>query len=169
MRVGIIYATHFGYCELAAKELKKYLETPSTLISFDYKTHINLEEFDALVLGGSVRMGLLDQDFIGWLNSHKEEITLKPHCFFLACGFEKDFDSYLEHSISQELRDSALSIECIGGRLDGKLKWYDKMLVKMMSKQLEKEGTALAAPTFEPLKVIAHKIDDSLQNRALEQ
>ena len=57
MKVGIIYSTHFGFCEQAARELSHKLITPSEVVSFDYKSRYDLSAYDALVLGGSIRMG----------------------------------------------------------------------------------------------------------------
>lgn len=164
MKVGIIYATHFGYCSDAAKQLRKKLESPSEIISFDYKGRYDLSEFDALVLGGSIRMGLLDQDFIGWLHGHKDEIIEKPYALFLACGFSENFDDYVKNCFPKEIVEHALAIECVGGNLEGSYKFYDKWLVKMMANKLNKEGKEAPRPLLENLETIATAIDGALQS-----
>lgn len=164
MKVGIIYATHFGFCEQAAREVARKLKTPSEIIKFDYKSRYNLSKYDALIIGGSIRMGLLDQDFIGWLHSHKDEISAKPHALFLACGFPEDFDTYVTNCIPEDIVNSSLATVNIGGSLDGTFKWYDKLLVKMMSKNVAKTGKAVAEPHLENFDTVARVIDDTVRN-----
>lgn len=164
MKVGIIYATHFGFCDNAVKKLKKKLKTQSEIVSFDYKTSYDLSQYDALILGGSIRMGLLDQDFRGWLRSHTEEILQKPFALFVACGFSENLDEYVRNCFPKELVDNALATECIGGNLEGNYKFYDKWLVKIMTNKLSKEGQALPCPMYENLDPLAQVIDDAVQN-----
>lgn len=164
MKVGIIYSTHFGYCEQAARKLGGMLTTPFEIISFDYKSRYDLSSYDALVLGGSIRMGLLDQDFIGWLHSHADEIAEKPHALFLACGFPEDFEKYVENCIPAEIVESSLATANIGASLDGNFKWYDKMLVKLIQKNTAKTGKAVAEARLEALEPLARLIDDAVRN-----
>lgn len=164
MTVGIIYATHFGYCTEAAQKLQEKLSAPSEIIKFDYKGRYDLSQYEALILGGSIRMGLLDQDFIGWLNSHKDDILAKPFAFFIACGFPDDLPKYVSNCVPQELRDHALALANIGGKLDGTYKLYDKILVGMMVKQLRKEGKDLPSPHLENLDEIVRVIDGAVRN-----
>lgn len=166
MKVAIIYATHFGMSEQAAKHLKKLLKTQSDVISFSYREPIDLSSYDAFVLGGSIRMSILDQDFMIWMRHHQSELLAKPLALFVASGFPEKLDTYLKNIFPPALLEHALTVQHIGGSFDlTGLNFYDRFLLKLMKNQAKKNGKAFPTPHFEHLAEIARLLDDTLQNR----
>ncbi|MBK5211906.1 MAG: hypothetical protein JJE36_06325 [Coriobacteriia bacterium] len=148
MKTAILYSTHFGYTGEAALALKEALKKPAKVIPFDNLNPPKIEEYDTIVLGSSIRMGLINPDFRSWLEKNKLELASKRIALFLACGFPKDFNTYIQNNFPREIIESSISTVAIGGKLDGKMKWFDRLLVKLMKKQVEKSGGSPIVPTL---------------------
>lgn len=165
MKVAIVYSTHYGQSAEAARILQEELNTPSDIIQFDFDTKINLDDYDAFILGGSIRMGIFNQEFMKWLKARSAELVTKPLGLFIAYAFEENLESYLKAVFPPEILEKALFTAKLGGRFNKpeQYKFYDRALVKLMKSQLQKNSSELPHPNFEPLTELARVIDESLQ------
>lgn len=62
-------------------------------------------------------------------------------CYFICCGFNENWKQYYEQNFPKELLDNAMIYETFGGEMDlEKQKGFDKFIVKMVSKKIDKEN-----------------------------
>lgn len=166
MKVAIVYSTHYGLSTEAAHILQEELNTPSDIIQFDLDTNIeDLDSYDAYILGGSIRMGIFNQEFMKWMKEKSADLATKPLGLFIAYGYEDNLKNYLKAVFPSEIRKKALFIAHLGGRFNKpeQYNFYDRALIKLMKSQLQKKNNELPHPNFEPLTTLARVIDDSLQ------
>jgi len=163
MKTALVYSTHFGYTREAASTLKEALKGPVAVISFDSLNPPKIEKYDTVILGSSIRMGVIDPDFRSWLDKHRLELAEKRIAIFLACGFPEEFDSYIQNNFPAEIIDSAISTVSIGGKLDGEMKWFDRQLVKLMKKQIAKTNGAPIVPMLSNLDDLVWALEHTEQ------
>ncbi|MDH7552618.1 MAG: flavodoxin domain-containing protein [Spirochaetota bacterium] len=61
MKEIIIYSTKYGSVERSAKMLKSYLPEDTVPVNVKNEKEVNIEDFDTVILGGSVYMGKIQK------------------------------------------------------------------------------------------------------------
>lgn len=137
MKVLIIYATRCGASREAAEMLGDALgKKAEASIHSITDTPPPPDGFDAVVVGGSIRMGKLDKRLKKYISSNLEKLSAMPSAVFICCGLLKDFDDYRIMQLPKELNCS-LGVHCFGGQLKpDKCKGFDKFLVKLMRESI---------------------------------
>lgn len=143
--------------------LKKALKDPASVIPFDILNPPKIEKYDTIIIGASIRMGVVDLDFRSWLEKNRGELTRKRLTIFIACGFPEEFNTYVQNNFPKEIIESSISTVCIGGRLDGEMKWFDRQLVKLMKKQAEKTVGAPIVATLSNLDDLVAALENTEQ------
>ena len=146
MKILIVYATRGGVSRRCAEMLRDKL-TPKhevTCVSIDESVP-SPDDFDVIVLGGSIRFEKLDKRLKAYLKTHRETLEQKPSAFFICCGFPTECDDYADAQLPHRMQFS-LGVHCFGGELKPeKCRGLDKMLVKMMRSHIRsldfEEGT----------------------------
>lgn len=162
MKILIVYASKNGVSKKAAECLASEL-----LASHDVQIYsINdsppaPNDFDVVVLGGSIRMTKLNKKLKKYLSTHLETISNMPSAFFFCCGIIRDWEDYKATELPSKIKFS-LGVECFGGELKpDKLKGLDKILVKAMRQSILTQDPDLASssglelPEFMPENVLA--------------
>jgi menaquinone-dependent protoporphyrinogen oxidase len=136
VRVAIIYATKSGTTRECAELLAKHLHRHDVSV-FEVSKAPDLEDYDTVVLGFSVRMGRAIKSARKFMKEHGEILARKRASYFLCCGFIDCFDEYAKKTIPTELLASASDVCCFGGHLDpSRVKGFDKIIVKSVRAEI---------------------------------
>ena len=146
MKILIVYATRGGVSRTCAEMLQEKLQERHEVTC----CHIvdgapSPEDFDVVVVGGSIRMGKLNKKLKKYIRENREALTNMPSAAFICCGFPADLDDYVETQLPRNLEFS-LGVHCFGGEIKPeKQKGMDKLILKMVRshiqyKDLEENG-----------------------------
>lgn len=133
MKTLIIYASKTTTTKKCANLLKEKLNDVD--ISNIKSLNIDINNYDLIIIGSPIRMGLIDKNIKKFLINNLDILKSKKAAYFICCGFKENYLKYFEQNFPQELLDRALIYDSFGGELDlEKQKGFDKFIVKMVSK-----------------------------------
>lgn len=137
MKTAICYATRSGSTAQAAEILRDKIGG-ADLYDITKRSALKkcrLNDYDAVIVGGPVRMGELDSAAITFISENKEVIAAKKHGFFILNFFEEHTESYLKTLFPKSLAENA-PVAAFGAIINmKKLKGVDRMMMKMVEKQ----------------------------------
>ena len=162
MKILIIYASKNGVAKKAAEKLSSELSATNEISLFDINDNPpSPENFDVVILGGSIRMTKLNKKLKKYLKKHLDAISNMPSAFFICCGIIRDFEDYKTTELPTKISFS-LGVQCFGGELKpDKLHGFDKLLVKIMRQSILTQDSDLAhssdldLPEFMPENISA--------------
>ena len=106
------------------------------------------EEYDAVIVGGSIRMGQLHRKARSYLVQHRDALLARPLGCFICCALTEEAEGYLKKNIPAPLLEHAAAAVCLGGRLAPRARsGMDKFLAASFARSLEKGGRP--APTID--------------------
>ena len=85
-KIIIIYSTTDGHTREICSHLLKIIEKENNevlLISIDDENNIDLNEFDKIIIGASIRYGKHSPKVYNFINKHLKILDKKIKCFFL--------------------------------------------------------------------------------------
>ena len=136
MRIAIIYATKSGTTRECAEILAEQLHRHDVSV-FDVSKAPDLEQYDVIVLGFSIRMGRAIKSARRFMKENADILVRKRASYFLCCGFIDCFDEYAKKAIPQKLLAAASDVSCFGGHLDpSRVKGLDKLVVKSVRAEI---------------------------------
>ena len=127
MKVLIAYAGKTGTTERAAKLLGKRFSNV-TLRDLTVGSP-NPDDYDAVIVGSSIRMGTLHKDARRWLEDNWDVLKTKKFGCFICNGFIDQAPQLIEQNFSEELLNLAVCVDSFGGELNLKrLKGMDYIM-----------------------------------------
>ncbi|TNF91551.1 MAG: menaquinone-dependent protoporphyrinogen IX dehydrogenase [Gammaproteobacteria bacterium] len=84
-RILIIYSTTDGHTRKICQRLCQVVEQlnhQATLISIDDESNVNLESFDKIILGASIRYGKHHKNVYDFIKRNEQLLDSKPNAFF---------------------------------------------------------------------------------------
>lgn len=162
MKILIIYASKNGVAKHGAMRLCDELSATNEISLYNINDAPPApNDFDVVILGGSIRMTKLDKKLKKYLKEHINAISNMPSAFFFCCGIIRDLDDYKATELPSKIRFS-LGIECFGGELKpDKVSGFDKIVIKTMRQSILTQDPDLAKsselelPEFMPENVTA--------------
>ncbi len=163
MKILIIYASKNGVAKKCANRLADELLSTNevTLCSINDAHLPTPNEFDVVVLGGSIRITRLNKKLKKYLKEHLDAISAMPSAFFFCCGIIRDFEDYKATELPSKINFS-LGVECFGGELKpDKLKGLDKIIVSAMRQSILtqdsdlRNSSNLELPEYMPENILA--------------
>lgn len=137
MKTLIIYASKTGTTEKCAKEINRQLKDSKIVNILSQNEDIN--EYDLIIVGTPIRMGMIDKKIRKFLISNIETLKLKKVAYFICCGFSENWKSYYEQNIPKDLLYTAIIYDTFGGEMNiQKQKGFDKLITKIVSKNIDK-------------------------------
>jgi len=152
MKTMIIFSSTYGYTKECALKLSEQLKGEVFLVNAMTDDTPPINEFDNIVMGGSIYMGQIQKKVKAYCTSNAELLKNKRTGFFLCCGLPEKFEQSLKNSFPEELLDRAIAKECFGGELrSAKMSIAHKIITSLMKKSAAKEGK-------EPIKQMPQNI-----------
>ncbi|MDD3217712.1 MAG: flavodoxin domain-containing protein [Lachnospiraceae bacterium] len=143
MNILIAYAGKTGTTKTCAHMLADKLNR-ATVVDLN-KENINPEKFEIIVVGSSVRMGMIQKSLQKWLKENWEVLKQRKLACFICNGFVEQEKQILAGNFSQEFMDHAFYVRSFGGELDvNKLKGFDKFVAKNVMRSAQ--GKAMGTP-----------------------
>ncbi|MDO5601820.1 MAG: flavodoxin domain-containing protein [Oscillospiraceae bacterium] len=121
MKTAIVYATKYGCTKKCAEILKTYVHGEVSILSVK-ADKINLSQYDAVFIGGSVYMGKIQKEITHFCKRNLKQLMHKKIGLFACCYTPKDTEGFFETLYPIELINHAFYVTSAGGRMD-----YEKM------------------------------------------
>ena len=137
MKALIVYTSRHGAsaeaCEMLASRLRSFSDVDICDVR---NAPPSPEGYDAVVVGGSIRMNKLDKSLKKYLSKNAAALSSIPSAAFICCGLTDDFDDYVTTEIPRNISFS-LGVHCFGGQLKpDRAKGFDKLVVFMMRQSI---------------------------------
>jgi len=135
MKIAIIYGTRHGCTDKCAHTLANEIETNTTLINIDVIADTNLSEFDTIIIGGSVHLGIFNKKIKKFIDKNLDQLLNKKLGLFLCCLFDGDSAlNQFQNAFPEKLRNKAIAHGLFGGELDfNKISFIEKAIVKTVA------------------------------------
>lgn len=149
MKIAIIFATSRGTTEKAVHMLRNHLQHDVDVFNLKSKPTINLDAYDAIILGSSIHAGTIQAKIKKFMEANLSSLTGKKLGLFLCCmeqgeKAQQQFDT----GFPEELRKQSVANGLFGGELIfANMNFFERFIVKKIG------GTASDAITFDPEKV----------------
>ncbi len=148
MRTLIIYASTYGFTKESVEDLKQNIRGEVTVSNVTTDNIPSLEDFDNIVIGGSIYMGQINKKLKAYCTENLSLLLKKRVALFLCCGLPENFKQTLENTFPKELIERAVAKECFGGELRiEKMRMIHKIITSLMKKAQAKNGST------EPVKL----------------
>ncbi|RXI95531.1 flavodoxin [Anaerobacillus alkaliphilus] len=143
MDTVIIYASSHGTTEKAAKMLGQKITGQVTIIDLKKIKNLDLEEFDQVIIGGSIHAGMIQRKVTNFMKRFENELLAKRLGLFLCCMREgESANVQFEQSYPQVLREHSKANGLFGGEfLFGKMNYIEKTIIKKMKGDTEDVST----------------------------
>lgn len=138
MRILIAYTSKTGTTAECAEILANRLRDGNEVVVSDMKKEETLpaSNFDAIVLGSSIRMGRVSKEVKNYIKSNGEALSKIPCAVFLCCGLPDEFEEYVTREFSADFAPS-YGFHCFGGELKPKkARGLDRIVLKAMRRSI---------------------------------
>lgn len=133
MKSIIIYGTKYGATEKAANMLKEKLKGEVTLVNITKEKAPSLNEYDNVVLGGSMYVGKIQKQLTNYMKDNLTELSKKRTGLFI-CAALKEPEKLIQEfkdAFPEELATNAITKEVFGYEFDfEKMGFMDRMITK---------------------------------------
>lgn len=162
MKTIIIYASTYGFTKDCVDKLAKQLKDEIVCINIMSEKVPELDDFDYVLIGGSIYMGQIQKKIKEFCAAHLEELSHRRVGLFLSCGLLDNLELHMKNSFPETLLKNAISKECFGGELRmDKMKMVHKLLTNVMKKAAEKEGKPPVAALHQNITKLATLINNA--------
>lgn len=157
MNVLIAYASKTGTTEKCAKILKALIDN-ATLCDLT-KGNPDINDYEFIVIGGSIRMGMLHKETKKFIEKNKEDLKKKKCAFFICNCFSEYSQDYIKNNIPAELLSKAIVTSSFGGEIHmDKYKGIDKVIMKAVDDKVYDSDTVKLYTSSEAIQKFAEKI-----------
>lgn len=141
MKTLIIYATTYGYAKECADKVKELIQGGVTVFDIKNGQVPSLDDFDTVVLGGSIYMGQIHKKIKAYCVANLNQLLQKRVALYICCGLPENFEETIKNCFPKELLEHAIAKECFGGELRiEKMNLAHKMIAGLMQRA-SKQGT----------------------------
>lgn len=135
MQTLIVYMSSHGCAEKAAVMLHDLLPGEVTLFNLENSWTIPLENFERVIIGGSIRIGSIQKKIRKFCENNLDQLMSKKTGLFICCMFEGEtaIDQY-NAAFPEALRNHSLAMGLFGGELEfEKMNVFEKMIIKQVA------------------------------------
>ena len=139
MKNLIIFTTKYGSVEKSVNLLKEKLNGETTIVNLKKETVPNLDDFDNILLGGSIYMGRTQKILMNFAKTNLHKLLEKRIGLFLNCAekTEKKYEQ-CKNCFPAELYQNAVAKGFFGDEIIWeKCSFFDKLLIRMIMKSKE--------------------------------
>jgi len=139
MKVLILFTTKYGSVEKCALQLQKLLQTDTDVVNLRTESVPELDNYDLLILGGSIYVGKLQKEMTEFISNKIEKLMTKRIGLFVNCSDTSDrrFQQFRK-AFTERLYDHAILKSIFGDEVNyEKYTWLEKIamfLIKGVTK-----------------------------------
>lgn len=157
MKTAICYATKSGTTKECAELLKKQL--PDAVLCNVETDKVTLDNYDCIIVGGSIRMGKLHKAAAKFITDNKAALMNKKCAFFICCGFPDQAEAFLVQNIDKELLSHSVCAATFGGKMElEKLSGMDKFIAKAVGNSMKNDPNKIPRILPENIKQFAEAV-----------
>jgi menaquinone-dependent protoporphyrinogen oxidase len=132
MKILIAYYSKHGTAERIAGIINVKLNGLATLANLRKVQTPDFVNFDIIILGGSIYMGIAPVNFRKLLSTNTDILLNKPLALYLSCIQNSEIaKQQFENSFPAELREHAFATGLLGGEIIyDKLNFFEKLIIK---------------------------------------
>ncbi len=151
MKTLIIYSSKTGTTKKCAALLAANIGADSCDL-FEITENIpEISDYECVVVGSYVRMGVIDKKVSAFLEKHKAQLFETKFGLFICCSLAEKVSEAITKNFSEEFMDHAAIIDCFGGELPkDKIKGMDKLIVNSIIKIAKTDPTFTVSEKIVP-------------------
>ncbi len=141
-KILILYASTDGHTRKICNRLQQVIELLGhqvTLVSIDDESQVDLQAFDKIVIGASIRYGKHSQKITDFINRNKQLLDSKPNAFFSVNIVARkpgknqpDTNPYLRKFL-KKITWRPKEIAVFAGKLDyPKYSFFDRTMIRLI-------------------------------------
>jgi menaquinone-dependent protoporphyrinogen oxidase len=134
MKGIIIYESLHGSTEKCAKKLMEFFPGELKAVRLNEPGVINLDDYDTVVIGGSIHMGVIQMRIENFLLKNHDKLKEKNLGLYLCCMEEGETAKMqFEKAYHSELRYKASALGLFGGEFNWKkMNFFQRTIVKKL-------------------------------------
>lgn len=114
MKILIAYAGKSGTTEKCAGLLSEKLPN-ATIVNLNLNSP-DIGGFDAVIVGGSIRMGQLNKKAKNFMQRNLQTLKLKKAAYFICCGFERNAPDLFSSNFSRNFSTALWIMNALAGK-----------------------------------------------------
>jgi menaquinone-dependent protoporphyrinogen oxidase len=158
MKALIVYGTRYGSAAEISQEIGNVLRKEN--VEVDVVDSRGLKKFDTssydlVVLGSGIKVGSWTKSALKFMENHQKDLEDKKVALFVSCSANRDEkllkeaqEKYLDDVADKYLTNPPVASGLFGGVIDPNSKFglMDKVILKMVKKDLESKGIDTSKP-----------------------
>ena len=135
MKTLIVYISKHGCTETCAQKLAEKLDGEVEILNMKKSPPVELSEFDAIVVGGSIHAGQIQKVVKKFCENNMAMLLKKKLGLFICCMEEgENAQKQLETAYPAELRQHASALGLFGGEFNfEKMNFMERAIVKKIA------------------------------------
>ena len=158
MKALIVYGTRYGSAAEISQKIGNILRKENVEVDVvDSKGSIkcDITPYDLVIVGSGIKIGSWTKPTLKFMEKHEKDLKDKKVAIFVSCSAEKDEKSikeaqekYLDNVADKYLKNPPVASGLFGGVIDPNSKFglMDKVILKMVKKDLESKGIDTSKP-----------------------
>ena len=136
----IAYSTTLGCTEQCASKLKDDLGEGVEMVRISRRRRFNLEEYDTIIVGGSIHEGMIQRSVYKFCESNLDELLNKAVGLFVCCmDADANEQELIQRTFPESLVKHALASGFFGGELNIKKMNLLQKIMTRKAARLQKE------------------------------
>jgi menaquinone-dependent protoporphyrinogen IX oxidase len=137
LKIAVIYTTVGGTTRECAELLKRELKNQTVELFEIGRGEADLLEYDCVIIGFPIRWGRAGRAAAKYIKENRERLKGVRAAYYICCGFIDCFEDYARKCIPTDLREAAISVECLGGSLEpSRVRGFDRVVVKAVRSEI---------------------------------
>lgn len=139
MKAIILYMSNHGTTEKVVQKLNSLLGyNKSKIINLEKEIPPPLDEFDTVLIGGSIHKGLIQKKVQQYCQENLSELLTKRVGLFICFMDNHHYQEEFNNSFPEELREHAIAEGKFGGEfIFEKMNLFEKLTVRLLKNQKE--------------------------------
>ncbi len=135
MKTAIVFATKHGCTENCSETLANELNTGAELINLETAKEIDLNQYDLVILGGSIHAGMINKTIKKFIDKNLNQLLEKKLGLFLCCMEEGEkAQEQFNNAYPEKLRNIAKANGFFGGAFDfEKMNFIERAIIKKIA------------------------------------
>lgn len=138
MKSVIIYSTKHGTTKKVAEMISQLSKEKPELINLKKVKNVNLDNYDRIIIGGSIHAGNIQNRVKKFCHDHMLELATKPLGLYLSCMEEDKAQEQFDNAYPELLRKAAVSKKLTGGEiLLDRMNFLERYVVRKVGNMTE--------------------------------